>query len=84
MQGKLHCMKQSARCDKRSVKHGVSRSERMKLIEVVRKVFKTWSQEGELLLSFHMVSTAIKYKMLCHVQAMWQFCHEMHNMVICK
>ena len=35
----------------------------------VGKVFKTWSQEGKLLLAFHMVSTAIKYKMLRRVQA---------------
>ena len=34
-----------------------------------RKVFKTWSQEGKLLLAFRMVSTAIKYKTLCHMQA---------------
>ena len=34
-----------------------------------RKVFKTWSQEGKLLLAFCMVSTAIKYKTLCHMQA---------------
>ena len=56
----------------------------MKLIEVVRKVFKTWNREGKLLLCFHMVSTVIKYKMLCHVWAMWRFCHEPHDMVICK
>ena len=83
-QGKLGCMKQSARCDKRSVKCGVSGHERTKLIEVVRKVFKTWSQEGKLLLAFHMVSTVIKYKTLCHAWAMQQFHHEPHDMVICK
>ena len=43
----------------------------MKLIKVVRKVFKTWSQEGKLLLAFRMVSTVIKYKMLGHTQATW-------------
>ena len=72
------------RRDERSVKRGVSGSESAKLIEFVRKVFKTWSQEGKLLLAFCMVSTAIKYKMLCHMQAMRQFCHEPHDMVICK
>ena len=37
MQGELGCMKQS---DEGSVKHGVSRLERMKLIKVVRKVLR--------------------------------------------
>ena len=59
------------RRDKRSAKHGVSRLESVKLIEVVRKIFKTWSQEGKLLLAFCMVSTAIKYKTLCHAWPMW-------------
>ena len=36
---------------------------------------------GKILLAFHMVSTGIKYKMLCHAQAMWQFHHELHDMV---
>ena len=75
---------QSVRCDERSAKCGVSGSERMKPIEVVEKVFKTWSQEGKLLLSFCMVSTAIKYKTLCHMWAMWWFRREPHDMVICK
>ena len=66
------------------MKCGVSRSEGAKLIEFVRKVFKTWSQEGKLLLAFRMVGTAIKYKTLCHMQAMWQFRRELHDMVICK
>ena len=44
----------------------VSGSERTKFIEVFREVFKTWSQEGKLLLAFCMVSTMIKYKTLCH------------------
>ena len=66
------------------MKRKVSRPERTKLIEVFRKVFKTWSQEGKLLLAFHMVSTAIKYKTLCHTWAMQQFHHEPHDMVICK
>ena len=38
--GKLGCVKWSARCGKRSMKHEVSRSERTKLIEVFRKVLK--------------------------------------------
>ena len=66
------------------MKRGVSGLESAKLIKFVRKVFKTWSQEGKLLLAFHMVSTAIKYKMLCHMQAMQQFRREPHDMVICK
>ena len=77
-------MKQSARCDKRSAKHGVSRLERVKLIEVVRKVLKTWSQEGKLLFAFRMVSTVIKYKTLDHMWAMWRFRREPYDMVICK
>ena len=52
MQGELHYTKRSARCDERSAKCRVSGLERMKLIEVVGKVFKTWSQEGKLLLPF--------------------------------
>ena len=59
------------RCGERSTKHEVSGLERMKLIEVFRKVIKTWSQEGKLLLAFRAVSTAIKYKMLCHMWTMW-------------
>ena len=84
MQGELGCMKRSVRCGERSTKHEVSESERMKLIEVFRKVIKTWSQEGKLLLAFCAVSTAIKYKMLCHMWTMWRFCCEPHDMVICK
>ena len=49
-----------------------------------RKVFKTWSQKGKLLLAFCMVSTVIKYKTLCHMQAMQRFCCEPHDMVICE
>ena len=71
MQGELGCTKQSVRCGERSTKCEVSGLERAKLIEVFREVFKTWSQEGKLLLAFHTVSTVIKYKMLCHVWAMW-------------
>ena len=48
--GELGHVKRSTRCGKRSTKREVSRLERMKLIEVFRKVFKTWSQEGKLLL----------------------------------
>ena len=48
----------------------VSGSKRMKLIKVFREVLKTWSQEGKLLLAFCMVSTVIKYNMLCHMWAM--------------
>ena len=77
-------MKRSVRHDERSVKCRVSRLERMKLIEVVGKVFKNWSQEGKLLLGFRMVSTVIKYKALCHTWATWQFRCEPHDMVICK
>ena len=82
--GELGCMKRSGRCDERSAKHRVSRLERMKLIKVVRKVFKTWSREGKLLLAFHMVSTTIKYKTLCHVWATQRFRREPQDMVICK
>ena len=39
--GELGCMKQIARCGERSMKREVSGLERMKLIEVFRKVFKT-------------------------------------------
>ena len=84
MQGELDCAKQSARCDERSAKRGVSGLERTKLIKVVERFSKTWSWEGKLLLAFCMVSTVIKYKMLCHVWAMWRFCREPHDMVICK
>ena len=58
--GELGCTKWSARRGKRSTKREVSGSERTKLIKVFRKVFKTWSQEGKLLLAFCMVSTVIK------------------------
>ena len=78
-QGELGCMKQSVRCGERCTKHEVSGLERMKLIKAFRKVIETWSWEGKLLLPFHMVSTAIKYKMLCQ-----QFHHEPHDMVICE
>ena len=40
MQGELDCVRQSARCDKRSAKCGVSRSERIKLIEVVERFLR--------------------------------------------
>ena len=83
-QGELGYVKWSVRCSERSKKCEVSRSERTKLIEVFREVFKTWSWEGELLLAFHMVSTVIKYKRLCHMWATWQFHCEPYDMVICK
>ena len=78
--GELGC----ARHSERSMKCKVGRLERTKLIEVFREVFKTWSREGKLLLAFCMVSTAIKYKTLCHMWAMWWFRREPHDMVICK
>ena len=52
MLGELGCAEQSVRHDERSARHGVSRLESARLIKFVRKVFKTWSQEGKLLLSF--------------------------------
>ena len=71
MQGKLHCMRQSAKCSKRSTKCEVSRLEKMKLDEIFREKFSDLKLRDKLLLAFHMVSTVIKYKMLCHMQAMW-------------
>ena len=65
--GELGCTRHS----ERSTKCEVGGSERMKLIKVFREVFKTWSQEGKLMPAFHTVSTAIKYKMLCHAWATW-------------
>ena len=52
MWGKLRKAKRSARHDERSVKCRVSGLEKIKLIEFVRKAFKTWSREGKLLLPF--------------------------------
>ena len=61
---------------------GVSRSERMKLF--VRKVFLKLGVERVKLVVFRMVSTVIKYNVLCHARAMWRFRREPHDMVICK
>ena len=40
---------------------------------------RTWSQEGNC-----MVSTVIKYNVLCHAWATRRFRREPHDMVICK
>ena len=41
VQGKLHCMRQSAKCSERSTKCEVSRLEKMKLVEIFqREVFR--------------------------------------------
>ena len=45
--------------------------EKMKLDEIFREKFSDLKLRDKLLLAFHMVSTVIKYKMLCHMQAMW-------------